>query len=85
MSDLNVGPRGTDPGYDARPAPDIIIIPLVVKPRAACQMLSCGLTRLYELLAAGDLASYTDGRSRLITTDSIRAYVARKVTTGAPQ
>jgi len=58
------------------------VMPLVVKPKAACQMLSSGLTRLYELIAAGELTSYTDGRSRLITTDSIRAYVARKIATG---
>jgi hypothetical protein len=35
--------------------------PLVVRPRAACRMLDCGITRLYELLAAGELESFADG------------------------
>jgi excisionase family DNA binding protein len=51
-------------------------------------MLSCGITRLYELLNEGELTSYLDGRSRLITTESIRAYVERKVAaseTAAPR
>lgn len=54
-------------------------VPLAVKPKVACRMLSCGVTRLYELLSAGELQSYLDGRSRLITVESIRVYVARKV------
>jgi hypothetical protein len=53
--------------------------PLVVKPREAWQMLGCGNTRGYELLAAGELESFLDGRSRKITVASIRAYVARKL------
>ena len=64
------------------------ISPLAVKPKAACRMLSCGITRLYELLNEGELTSYLDGRSRLITTESIRAYVERKVAaseTAAPR
>jgi hypothetical protein len=38
---------------------------LVVSPRAARRLLDTGNTRLYELLAAGELDSYRDGRSRL--------------------
>ena len=38
--------------------------PLVVKPKVAWQMLSCSNTRGYELLAAGALDSFRDGRSR---------------------
>jgi excisionase family DNA binding protein len=53
--------------------------PLVVKPKAACRMLGCGNTRLYELLNAGDLESYRDGRARKITTASIRGYVAKRL------
>lgn len=52
---------------------------LAVKPRVACDMLDVGVTRLYELIEAGELTSYKDGRSRKITTESIRAYVSRKV------
>jgi hypothetical protein len=52
---------------------------LLVKPRAACRLLACGNTRLYELLAAGELDSFLDGRSRKITIESIRRYVARRL------
>jgi hypothetical protein len=50
---------------------------LVVKPRVAWKMLSCSNTRGYELLAAGELDSFLDGRSRKITVESIRRYIAR--------
>jgi excisionase family DNA binding protein len=53
--------------------------PLVVSPRIAWQMLGCGNTRGYELIAAGELESYRDGRSRKITVASIKAYVARRL------
>jgi hypothetical protein len=43
-------------------------------------MLGCGNTRGYELLAAGELDSFLDGRSRKITVASIHAYVARRLT-----
>lgn len=56
--------------------------PLVVAPRTACHMLSCGLTRLYELIGTGELESYRDGASRRITTRSIRAYVDRRLDRG---
>jgi hypothetical protein len=55
------------------------VAPLVVKPREARSMLACGNTRLYELLAAKELDSFLDGRSRKITVDSIRRYIARRL------
>ena len=60
----------------ARPCPG----PLVVKPRDAWRMLGCGNTRGYELLAARELDSFLDGRSRKITVASIHAYIARRLT-----
>jgi excisionase family DNA binding protein len=51
--------------------------PLVLRPRDACRLLSVGNTRLYELLSAGELESYLDGRSRKITVESIHRYVLR--------
>jgi hypothetical protein len=42
-------------------------------------MLTCGNTRGYELLAAGELDSFLDGRSRKITVESIRRYVSRRL------
>jgi excisionase family DNA binding protein len=64
--------------------------PLAVSPLQACKLLSVGNTRLYALLAAGELESYLDGRMRRITLQSIRRRVARLVaapgaTGGAPQ
>jgi excisionase family DNA binding protein len=53
--------------------------PLLVKPKRACQILNCGNTRLYELLAAGELQSFKDGRSRQIVVQSIHSYIARRL------
>jgi excisionase family DNA binding protein len=51
--------------------------PLAVSPRQACLLLGVGNTRLYALLAAGELASYKDGRMRRVSMASIRARIAR--------
>ena len=51
--------------------------PLVVSPRVACVMLNIGTTRLYQLIGAGELDAYRDGRVRRITIDSIRRRIAR--------
>lgn len=53
--------------------------PLVVSPRRAQEMLDIGHSRLYELLSAGELQSFKDGKSRKILVASIRNYVARKL------
>jgi hypothetical protein len=52
---------------------------LVVSPRVARRLLDTGNTRLYELLAAGELESYREGRSRKITMESIRRLVRRRL------
>ena len=52
-------------------------LPLAVRPKVAARMLGCGITRLYELLGAGELEAYKDGGSRMITTRSIIARVER--------
>jgi hypothetical protein len=52
---------------------------LVVKPKTAWRMLACSNTRGYELIAAKELESFLDGRSRKITVDSIRRYIARRL------
>jgi hypothetical protein len=62
-----------------RPAEANDLDPLVVRPKVAWKMLACGNTRGYELLAAGELESYKDGRSRKITVASIKALVARRI------
>jgi hypothetical protein len=53
--------------------------PLVVKPKIAWKMLACSNTRGYELLNAGELESFLDGRSRKITVESIRRYITRRL------
>ena len=51
--------------------------PLAVSPRQACLLLGVGNTRLYQLIGAGELVAYKDGRSRRVTMASIKARVAR--------
>ena len=53
--------------------------PLVVSPRRARRMLDCGNTRLYEMIAAQQLETYKDGKSRKITVTSIKNYIARRI------
>ena len=55
------------------------ILPLVVKPKEARRMLACGQTRLYELIAAHELDSFADGRSRKIVVASIHRYIAKRL------
>jgi len=56
------------------------IPPLVVTPDEAGRLLSLSATRIYELLRAGELQSYRDGRGgRRIVMSSINAYVARRL------
>ena len=52
---------------------------LVVRPKQACQMLSIGQTRLFELLNSNELQSFKDGGGRWITMQSIRDYVRRQL------
>jgi hypothetical protein len=61
------------------------ITPLIVKPRVARQLLSCSIKKLYELLAAGELESFKDGRSRKITMRSINARIERKLAEAASE
>jgi hypothetical protein len=42
-------------------------------------LLNCGNTRLYELIGAGELDSFLDGRSRKITVESIHRYIQRRL------
>jgi len=53
--------------------------PLLVRPRTAWRLLGVGNTRGYELLKAGELLSFLDGRARKITLESIHKYIARKL------
>jgi excisionase family DNA binding protein len=55
------------------------IEPLVVKPQEAWRLLSCSRTYGYELIAAGALDSFKDGKIRKITVSSIKAYIDRQL------
>ena len=60
-------------------SPRIPTPPLAVPPKEAGGLLSVRLSRLYELLRAGELQSYEDGYSRRITMASIYGYVERRL------
>jgi hypothetical protein len=64
---------------DSTAASDWEGTPLVVKPKVAWRLLDCSNTRGYELLAAGELQSFKDGRSRKISVESIHRYIARRL------
>jgi excisionase family DNA binding protein len=53
--------------------------PLAVSPKQACVLANVGLTYLYQLLAAGELDSYWEGRHRKITLESIRRRQQRMI------
>jgi excisionase family DNA binding protein len=71
--------RGGQPGNTNAKVPVARVEPMVVRPKQACILLGCGLTYLFDLLKKGELESYRDGRSRLITLASIKARIARKL------
>jgi hypothetical protein len=50
---------------------------IVVSSARAQEILDCGPTKLYDLLKAGELESYLDGRARKITLRSIHARIHR--------
>ena len=50
---------------------------IVVSPSRAKVMLDVGTTKLYELIAAGELETFKDGKSRKITVASIEARIER--------
>ncbi len=52
------------------PEPEFLRVP------EAMAVLRLGRTKLYELIRSGRLPSVTEGRARLIPTDSIREYKA---------
>jgi excisionase family DNA binding protein len=53
--------------------------PLAVSPDDARLALKIGTTKLYELINEGEIETFKIGRATRITTDSLRAYVARQL------
>jgi hypothetical protein len=59
---------------------DLILgAPLIVSPKIARSMLNIGQTKLYQLLAAHELQSYSEGKSRKIVVRSIHQYIQKKL------
>ena len=52
---------------------------LVIRPKVAFKLLGVGNTRGYELVNAGELETYLDGRARQITVRSVFRYIARRL------
>lgn len=50
--------------------------PEFLRVKEAMAVLRLGRTKLYELIRSGRLSTVTEGRARLIPTDSIREYKA---------
>ena len=57
----------------------VLDTPLVVSPNHAMKALMVSRATLYGLINARELESYTEGRSRRITVESINAYVRRRL------
>jgi hypothetical protein len=57
---------------------------IVVSPGDAAIALSCGLTRITELLKRGELSSYLDGSLRRIFTASLYDRLVRQVIASNP-
>jgi helix-turn-helix protein len=55
--------------------------PLVATPNQAMKKLQIARAKLYELINSDppELQSYTEGRSRRITVESIDAYIKRRL------
>lgn len=53
--------------------------PLAIAPKDAFAAIGVGVTKGYELINSGELETFKIGRATRITTESIRAYVARQL------
>ena len=53
--------------------------PLVASPNQAMRAIQVSRKKLYELINAGELESYTEGKSRRITVKSINEYIDRRL------
>jgi excisionase family DNA binding protein len=49
---------------------------LLLRPEEAAERLAIGRSKVYELLASGELASVRIGTSRRVPTDALQRYVA---------
>ena len=61
--------------------PDSVVLetPLVASPNQTMRAIQVSRKKLYELINAGELESYTEGKSRRITIKSINDYIERRL------
>lgn len=57
---------------------------LLYRPEAGAAMLRVSRSRVFELLASGELESVTIGRSRRIPREALESYVSRLVGDSVP-
>lgn len=55
---------------------------LLLRPNEAARLLSLGRSKLYELVATGELPSVKIGRATRIPVADLQAWVARRSTSG---
>lgn len=55
------------------------IKPIAVPPKVGFGMIGIGITKGYELIAAGELEAFKLGSATRITVASIEAYVGRRL------
>ena len=65
---------------------DVVVteLPLLLKVEAAAKLLSLGRTKMYELIAAGDVPIIRLGRSVRVPTESLRQWVEERAKQNIP-
>ncbi len=58
------------------------IEPICVKVNEAARMIGVGRTKLYELIAAGEVDAIKLGKSTRVTTESLRGLIKRQDMSG---
>jgi excisionase family DNA binding protein len=57
------------------PPEDAVFRPIAVRIREACRLTGIGRSKLYELIAAGEIEIVNVGTITLIPVDSLRSFV----------
>lgn len=52
---------------------------IAIPPKSAFAAIGVGVTKGYELINAGELETFKIGRATRVTTESVKAYVARRI------
>jgi excisionase family DNA binding protein len=66
-------------GTNTQSAATVSLEPIGIPPKQAFELIGCGVTYGYQLLAAGELESYHLGRARRVTVASIHAFIQRRL------